>query len=651
LYKIIFTIYLIFFNIVETRSSNFIQGYHEKITPLEGKSARLISKFLNYSLNKNNKLKKIYNIISQIKPTKHFTPVKQVLEYSRNILKPDNYQRTINFCKKNDTIKSKEKLGYLVNQIRYRNQKICLIKLMRGGAGSTTYLMKHSATLLDKDILPFFSDWITSQTELIQKTISNHIFKKNLSKCQKHPVKVLSIINLNSKQTSEINDCKTLSSKNPPIYKHTIKQMKNKYLSKLNDNQENLTEYVDRIINFYSKNKKSIRPFHVWNTLKDLGITTARKRNLKLSFYIFEKSLSYGVGSQKNQSLYYMIWASLVNQRSDYAKFVIKKYDLIKNFDQLNGQLKFWVAYTTSKNKSSRKSQVLFKKIIDENKKDFYYYVSIIKSGITPSRSLPYRQRVLASIENESEWKKLQKQILYHMKSIRIWSQSNTFKFVNTELEIINNISQKHQRPFYYRESVIKTASIINKDKNYLESFKVIYQNLDISVIGEDIKSLLFPRVYLDKIKKYSKTVDPIVILSLIRQESAFNPSALSPAGARGLMQVMPQTAKSINSLINKNDLFKSEKSIQIGTKYFEKLLNIYKGNIIYSLAAYNAGPRRVRQWDKKYFSRMNDNLLKIESIPFKETRNYVKLIYRNLFNYEELGEPSKNKFITMLSN
>ncbi|MBT6325229.1 MAG: lytic transglycosylase domain-containing protein, partial [Bdellovibrionales bacterium] len=352
-----------------------------------------------------------------------------------------------------------------------------------------------------------------------------------------------------------------------------------------------------------------------------------------------------------NQSLYYMIWASLINQRHDYAEYVIKKHNLIKKFDLLNNQLKFWVAYTESKNKSSGKSHVLFKKIINQNKKDFYYYISRIKSGIAPENPFPFTQRVLASIENENEWNKLQKRILFHLKSITLWSQVNNFKFVNLELETIKKLSQKYQRPFYYRESVIKAASIINKDEKYLESFRVIYQNLDISVIGQDIKNLLFPKVYLDKIKKYSKTVDPIVILSLIRQESAFNPSAISSAGARGLMQVMPQTAKSINSKIKKKDLFKSEKSIQIGTKYFEKLLNIYKGNIIYSLAAYNAGPRRVRQWERDYFSRMDDNLLKIESIPFKETRNYVKLIYRNLFNYEDFEQLSKSKFITMLSN
>ncbi len=129
--------------------------------------------------------------------------------------------------------------------------------------------------------------------------------------------------------------------------------------------------------------------------------------------------------------------------------------------------------------------------------------------------------------------------------------------------------------------------------------------------------------------------------MSLIRQESAFNPYARSHVGARGLMQLMPQTAKMFRKDIRAKQLATPKTNIKIGIKYLKKLLKEFNNNIIFSLAAYNAGETRVRRWRKDIF--LNDDPLAIiETIPYKETRKYVQYIYRNMFFYDYIKNPQK---------
>ncbi len=130
--------------------------------------------------------------------------------------------------------------------------------------------------------------------------------------------------------------------------------------------------------------------------------------------------------------------------------------------------------------------------------------------------------------------------------------------------------------------------------------------------------------------------VDPILILSLIKQESAFNPKAASHAGAWGLMQLMPFTALEMNSEMTRLDLLNPESNMRAGTGYFKKLLKRYSGSVVLALAAYNAGPNAVNRWIKEGKLK-NGELLFAEQIPYKETRDYVFSILRNHAWYQHL--------------
>ncbi len=143
----------------------------------------------------------------------------------------------------------------------------------------------------------------------------------------------------------------------------------------------------------------------------------------------------------------------------------------------------------------------------------------------------------------------------------------------------------------------------------------------------------LFPDKFDKIVKQSNGGLDYRFILSLIRQESAFNKRAKSIVGARGLMQIMPRTGRQFVRSLKAKQLYKPSLNVKIGSKFLRSLLKRFEGNFIFALASYNAGIGNVSRWLRNIpFS--SDMLANIEMIPFKETRNYVKLIYRNYFFY-----------------
>jgi soluble lytic murein transglycosylase len=133
----------------------------------------------------------------------------------------------------------------------------------------------------------------------------------------------------------------------------------------------------------------------------------------------------------------------------------------------------------------------------------------------------------------------------------------------------------------------------------------------------------------------------PAFIHALIRQESQFDPDALSPAGARGLMQVLPSTAKDVarkeGIAFNAAKLSNPDYNIRIGSAFMRSLLDRYNGSYILALAAYNAGPGRVREWLATFGDPRTgaiDPIDWLELIPIYETRNYVQRIMENFQIY-----------------
>lgn len=165
---------------------------------------------------------------------------------------------------------------------------------------------------------------------------------------------------------------------------------------------------------------------------------------------------------------------------------------------------------------------------------------------------------------------------------------------------------------------------------------------------------ILFPEPWWETIKAESakNNLDPYLVAALIRQESEFNPSAISPANAYGLMQLLPSVGKSMareEGIKNFQtfQLLDPATNIRLGTRYLRQTLNKFGGVKEYTLAAYNAGDERVTDWRSGEHSQDIDEF--VESIPFSETRIYVESILRDIATYKAIDEfaASQNKTAT----
>lgn len=133
---------------------------------------------------------------------------------------------------------------------------------------------------------------------------------------------------------------------------------------------------------------------------------------------------------------------------------------------------------------------------------------------------------------------------------------------------------------------------------------------------------------------------NPALVHAVIRQESAFDTQATSGAGARGLMQLMPATAKGLAQQMNISHSHQQltadpAHNLNLGSTYLAQLIDTFDGSVVLALAAYNAGPSRVRRWLTEYGDPRDGSILAavdwVESIPYPETRNYVQRVLENL--------------------
>jgi soluble lytic murein transglycosylase len=149
-----------------------------------------------------------------------------------------------------------------------------------------------------------------------------------------------------------------------------------------------------------------------------------------------------------------------------------------------------------------------------------------------------------------------------------------------------------------------------------------------------------YPRAYSGLIEQHAAAngLSEGLVYALIRAESGFSPAVMSPAGAIGLMQMMPATAKQTAREKGKFDpqrLTLPEYNITLGTRHLRDLMKGYNGDVVYVAAAYNAGSGALERWRKNLKGLQKDEF--IESIPYQETRDYVKKVYASAATYRQL--------------
>ena len=191
-------------------------------------------------------------------------------------------------------------------------------------------------------------------------------------------------------------------------------------------------------------------------------------------------------------------------------------------------------------------------------------------------------------------------------------------------------------------------AKLYRARNDNVQAFNVLrrsfpdYSQMSVEELTRDEWDVFYPLAFWDAIKQEAtaRTLDPYTVAGLIRQESVFNPRAVSSANAYGLMQLLPGTAQltakryGVDESVTTETLLSNPRlNIRLGTSYLKDQLDKY-GRIEYVAAAYNAGPGRVVQWRASLPLQIDEWA---EAIPFRETRGYVQGVVRNTLQYRRL--------------
>jgi tRNA dimethylallyltransferase len=233
------------------------------------------------------------------------------------------------------------------------------------------------------------------------------------------------------------------------------------------------------------------------------------------------------------------------------------------------------------------------------------------------------------------------------------FTRANELSTLGLRQEARNEIAELQKTVRKNLTGVLWLSSLYHQAQGYAESLRLLHLYKDFTTkpkernLSQKFWRHFFPLAYEESVLSYAKSrkVDPFFVNGIIRQESLFDSQALSPAGARGLMQIMPATGKKLypktklKKPFETDALFDPELNIRLGVKYVSQL-NKRFGNGMHILISYNAGPHVLKKWLKR-FKHLSDQDVFIESIPYPETRRYVKHVLRNLGIYKALYSTS----------
>ena len=362
----------------------------------------------------------------------------------------------------------------------------------------------------------------------------------------------------------------------------------------------------------------------------------------------FRKALKKN--SIKNSELYEnMLWTLVWNLRQiKEDKEALEIFQKLNNTFPFTPKYVYWHAQTLKNLNKKRAARKLFNRLIEEVPFDYHGIVSHYQTS-TPLFLKPDKKIKKEQFNSKSS---------YQIVDLLIMAEENDLVLSFMQHKILD----------YQKRKIVNYGDMFWLFKKsaqaglYLPFFRFIggLPVKEKNIFLRNYTELLFPQIYEKEVQKASALFStPLeMIYSIIRQESAFNPRARSPADAMGLMQVLPRVAmytakKEGIAYRSSRDLYNPRLNILIGTAHLKDVFGRYGNYFILNSAIYNAGHKPVLHWLDKFSTK--DPTEFIQNIPYKETQYYVKLIMRNFIIYKLLKNPKRRmrfpKWILELPN
>ena len=202
------------------------------------------------------------------------------------------------------------------------------------------------------------------------------------------------------------------------------------------------------------------------------------------------------------------------------------------------------------------------------------------------------------------------------------------------------------------KAALASLAGLFYEAKDFYRAFR-IYRTHLLNSADERHIQLGYPMRLVETVreKAVEGSADPFLVAAVMREESHFNPGAVSPVGALGLMQIMPSTgsqiAKDIGEGFTKGRLLEPETSMRYGGWYLGQLLRRFDGDVVLAVAGYNAGPNAAARWAASLPVETDEF---VESIPYEETRGYVKRVLSSYAQFLRLGKEELEGKVTRVT-
>ncbi len=287
---------------------------------------------------------------------------------------------------------------------------------------------------------------------------------------------------------------------------------------------------------------------------------------------------------------------------------------------------KYWRARTLEKQGLHDEAHVQYRELAGSTTPTYHTYMAQKKSGYSPTYSNINPESIALGTKANKRKERAQMLIALGMPE-------------EAQLEIVAMENEARTK-----EEFVIVSLLYSQVDDYYQSIKVA-QGLGLPQANR----LSYPRGYQKFVGPYAKKygVDELLVYSIIREESRFQKDAVSPADARGLMQLIPPTARTVARQIGINGfsvamLTIPRINIEMGIFYFKQVLDQFDGDVELALASYNAGPHRAADWKVRFYGLEKDEF--IEEVPFRETRNYIRRILRSYGAYKAIYGSASNQ-------
>lgn len=329
-------------------------------------------------------------------------------------------------------------------------------------------------------------------------------------------------------------------------------------------------------------------------------------------------------------------WAAYASRdlatADDLFRFISQTYEA----PNIQRQSKYWLARTKERRGEKEEAASIYAELADVQYADLYARFAE-RRGAKPPR------RGNAKLSDAPDWREYADRHIPD--DLRIaYELSSLGALRDSRLEIQKNLNDGNRRWADALLGILLHAQGAEEIAyRHLRRAWPELATVEQMTVPRQVLALYYPLQYENWIVRYAKSrdLDPFLVMALIRQESSYDPQARSPVGASGLMQIMPATGAELGRKLRKpfagSRLEDPEVNIELGTYYLRQLINWVGGSEEKALAAYNGGIGNVRKWEKAFAGRAPDEF--IESIPFSETRGYVKRITLMRSTYEQLHQ------------